>query len=161
MNATFSAEEHFRTGLQELDAGRAGEALEHFRAAQKLDPTSPRFRSFYGLCLGITERRFDKALELCRSAAKEEFYNASLYHNLARVHLTFGFKSEAIRYLRRGLMIDPNSDPIHQELVRLGERRSPVLGFLRRQNLLNRWFGRLRRRFQGPIRTIGEPARLG
>ena len=44
---------------------------------------------------------------LCRSAAKEEFFNPALYHNLARVHLAFGFKAEGIRYLRRGLMIDP------------------------------------------------------
>jgi hypothetical protein len=28
------------------------------------------------------------------------------------VHLAFGFKAEAIRYLRRGLMIDPASEPI-------------------------------------------------
>ena len=36
------------------------------------------------------ERAFDRALELCRSAAKEEFFNPELYHNLARVHLAFG-----------------------------------------------------------------------
>ena len=79
MNAICSAEEHFRRGeaaLQEEDHNRA---LEYFRAANRLDPTSPRYRSYFGLCLGLVERRFDKALDLCRSAAKEEFFNPALY----------------------------------------------------------------------------------
>ncbi|MGI9591625.1 MAG: tetratricopeptide repeat protein [Myxococcota bacterium] len=149
METTCCADEHFRAGIVELEAGRFDQALEHFRTAQKMDPARPTFRSYFGLCLGLTERRFDKALELCRSAAKEEFYNAGLYHNLARVHLAFGFKAEAIRYLRRGLMIDPKSQPILLELEELGRRRGPVLAFLRRQNPLNRLLGRLRSRMRG------------
>ena len=149
MDASFSAEEHFRRGNAELEAERFAAALEHFRAAQRLDPTSPRYRSYVGLCLGLAERRFDKALELCRSAAKEEFFNPLLYHNLARVHLAFGFKAEAIRYLRRGMMIDPECDAIASELRRLGVRRRPILSILRRQNLLNQWFGRLRKLLRG------------
>ena len=112
MDAHFSAEEHFCRGEAELEGGRHTAALEHFRAAHRLDPTSARIRSFYGLCIGLAESRFDRALELCRTSAKEEFFNPVLYHNLARVHLAFGFKAEAIRYLRRGLMIDPASAPI-------------------------------------------------
>lgn len=145
MDASFNAEEHFRLGNSGLEAGHYAEALEHFRAAHRLDPTSPRFRSYFGLCLGVAERRFDKALELCRSAAKEEFFNPALYHNLARVHLAFGFRAEAIRYLRRGLMIDPQCGPIAEELRGLGVRRRPVLRFLRRRNALNRLLGRVRR----------------
>jgi tetratricopeptide (TPR) repeat protein len=146
MDASHSAEEHYRRGSAELEAERFEGALEHFRAAHRLDPTSPRYRSYFGLCLGVAERRFDKALELCRSAAKQEFFNPDLYYNLARVHLAFGFKAEAIRYLRRGLMIDPDCEAIGAELRQLGVRRAPVLSFLRRQNRLNRWCGRLRKR---------------
>ncbi len=160
METTSGADEHFRCGLVDLEAGRSAEALEHFRTAQRLDPVCPSFRSYFGLCVGLSERRFDKALELCRSAAKEEFYNAGLYHNLARVHLAFGFKAEAIRYLRRGLMIDPKCQPIAAELERLGQRRGPPLGFLRRQNPLNRWLGFARQRFQ-PTSAEPEQARLG
>lgn len=148
MDASYSAEEHYRRGSAELEAEHFVGALEHFRAAHRLDPTSPRYRSYFGLCLGVAERRFDKALELCRAAAKQEFFNPDLYHNLARVHLAFGFKAEAIRYLRRGLMIDPACEAIGAELRQLGVRRSPVLGFLRRQNTLNRWCGLLRRRIR-------------
>lgn len=146
METVISAEDHFRQGCGHLQAERAPEALEQFRAAQRIDPANACFRSYYGLCLGLAERRFDRALELCRSAAREEFFNPLLYHNLARVHLAFGFKAEAIRYLERGLMIDPACDPIVQELHGLGMRRGPVLGFLRRGNRINRWLGKFRNR---------------
>ena len=45
MDATFSADEHFREGQSELERDRVDAALEHFRAAHRLDPTSPRYRS--------------------------------------------------------------------------------------------------------------------
>ena len=148
MTGNFSAEEHFRRGHAEFDAGRLAESLKHFATAHRIDPLSPRYRSYYGLCLGLVDRRFDKALELCRSAAKEEFFNPVLYHNLARVHLAFGFKAEGIRYLRRGLMIDPDDEVIQQSLVALGLRKEPVVRFLRRRHPLNRWFGRFYSRRQ-------------
>ncbi len=109
-----------------------------------MDPANARYRSFYGLCLALVERRFDRALELCRSAAKEEFFNPELYHNLARVHLAFGFKAEAIRYLRRGLMIDPANLAMTDDLQYLGRRQAPVLPFLPRRHAVNRWLGRVR-----------------
>lgn len=149
MNTIHSAEEHFRLGRAHLEAERHADALEQFRMTQRLDPTNASFRSYYGLCLGLADRRFDRALELCRSAAREEFFNPLLYHNLARVHLSFGFKAEAIRSLRRGLMIDPACAPIVREMRGLGVRRGPVLRFLRRGNPLNRWFGKLRERIHG------------
>lgn len=159
MDATFSSEEHFRRGQEELESGRHADALEHFRAAHKHDPANARYRSYFGLCLGLTERRFDKALELCRSAAKEEFFNSLLYHNLARVHLAFGFKSEALRYLRRGLMIDPECPAITGELEQLGLRRRPLLGFLHRRHPINRWLGRLRNHFVRVPAEL-EPSRV-
>ena len=149
MDANFTAEEHFRRGEEDLAEGRRDLALEHFRAAHRLDPMSPRYRSHFGLVLGLVERRLDRALELCRSAAREEFFQPAHYHNLARLHLAFGFKAEAIRYLRRGLMIDPDNEAIGAALRSMGVRRRPPLMFLRRQNFLNRWLGRLTGRNAG------------
>jgi tetratricopeptide (TPR) repeat protein len=149
MDATFTAEEQYRRGRALLAEDRHPDALECFRSAHQIDRANPRYRSFYGLGLGLVERRFEKALELCRSAAKEEFFNPELYHNLARVHMAFGFKSEAIRYLRRGLMIDPANTSLADDLARLGRRRMPVLQFLPRNHPVNRWLGRMRTRFGG------------
>jgi tetratricopeptide (TPR) repeat protein len=144
MNA-FTAEEHYRRGRELMEQDREAEALAEFRTAHNLDRANPRYRSFFGLMLALVERRFDRALELCRSAAKEEFFNPELYHNLARVHLAFGFKAEAIRYLRRGLMIDPGHAPMTHDLARLGTRRRPFLGFLPRRHPMNRLLGRCRK----------------
>ncbi len=154
MDTRFTAEEHFRRGRAALESGKHASALEHFRVAHKVEPTSPRYRSYYGLCLGISKRRFDQALELCRSAAKEEFFNPELYRNLAQVHLAFGFKAEAIRYLRRGLMIDPANQQILEDLRDLGVRRRPSLDFLPRSHLINRWLGFVRGR---PRSASGKP----
>ncbi|MEE9606225.1 MAG: hypothetical protein V3U03_00695 [Myxococcota bacterium] len=143
MDASFSAEDHFRRGQEALESQRHTAALEHFRSAHRLDPAVVRYRSYYGLCVALAERRLDRALELCRSAAKEEFFDPAHYRNLAHVHMAFGLKAEAIRYLRRGLTIDPDHGPILEDLRNLGVRRLPVLAFLPRRHALNRCLGRL------------------
>ena len=147
---TLSAEDHYRIGRTALDAGELPRAVTHLQSAYQLDGATPLYRSYYGLALGLAERQLERSVPLCRSAATDEFFNPVHFHNLARVHLACGFKAEAIRYLRRGLMIDPGNRAIGEELRRLGIRRRPPLGFLRRRNLLNRLLGRLLHRVQLP-----------
>ena len=156
MQRSVTAEECYRRGRDLLERGDVQLALEHFRSAHQVDRANPRYRSFYGLGLALVERRFDRALELCRSAAKEEFFNPELYYNLARVHLAFGFKAEAIRYLRRGLMIDPGNVAMQEELRRLGVRRRPVLSWLPRRHPVNRLLGRFIRVW-GVVEDESEP----
>ena len=155
MSSQASAQEHFRQGREELRDEALERALAHFRAAHRLDPGSARYRSFYGLSLGLCERRWEQALELCRSAARDEFFDPVHYHNLARLHLAFGFKAEALRLLRRGLMIDPDNNEISDALRRLGVRKRPPLSFLRRENKLNRWLGKVIERAR--LRPEPEP----
>ena len=145
MDAKFSAEEHYRRGCELLADERCPDAFEHFRAAHELERSNPRYASYYGLGLALVERRFNRAVELCRGAVKEEFFSPDLYRNLAQVHLVFGFKAEAIRYLRRGLMIDPGHALILADLESLGLRGQPVLGFLPRRHFVNRCLGRARK----------------
>ena len=83
--SSVTAEDHHRLGRDALVNNEAATALEHFRSAHQIDRANPRYRSYYGLALALVERRFDRALELCRSAAKEEFFNPDLYHNLAPI----------------------------------------------------------------------------
>jgi len=151
-----SAEEHFRRGSAAFDAGEHASALEDFRVAARLDSANATYRSYLGLATGLAERRLDQALELCRDAAREEFFNPVHYLNLARLHLAFGFKSEAVRLLRRGLMIDPENREIAGAMQSLGVRRRPPIAFLRRQHTVNRWAGWLLHR----LRVDPEPAEL-
>ena len=139
-----SAEECFVSGSELFERGETEEALVQFRAAHHRDAANARYRSYFGMCLGLAERRFEQGRDLCRSAVKQEFFNPDLYCNLARIHLAFGFKVEGIRYLRRGRMIDPANTAIADELHRLGLRTSPVLQFLPRRHALNRWLGAAR-----------------
>ena len=144
MHATHTAEQEISRGKALLEEGAHPEALERFRAAYALDRSNPRYRSYYGLGLALAERRLDRALELCRAAAKQEFFNPSSTTTWARVHLAFGFKTEGLRYLRRGLMIDPAHDGMRRELIELGRRQRPVLTFLPRRHPVNRLLGRCR-----------------
>jgi tetratricopeptide (TPR) repeat protein len=142
-----TSQQHFAEGRALLEEGKLEEALEEFERARAEDQSSARIRSYYGLCLGIVERRFDRAMELCQSAAKQEFFNPDLYLNMARLNLAFGFTSEALRYLRRGKMIDPANADIEAVMQELGLRVSPVLVFLPRRHVLNRWLGNARHFF--------------
>lgn len=146
MDARFSAEEYFRRGKEAFAADEFAAAYEQFRAAYELQPNDPRFRSYYGLCLGLVERRFKKALEICQSAVQEQYYDAELLHNLGRLHLAFGFKAEGVAYLRQGIRLDASRTDILEALRNFGIRRPPVLPFLPRRHLLNRWLGKVRYR---------------
>ncbi len=143
MTLSTEDERWLEQGRRLLEEDRGPAALEHFRAAYAREPGDARICSYYGLCLGLVERRYEESLSLCDQALKREFFNPELYLNLARVHLCFGFKVEAIRYLRRGQMIDPANDEIRLKLQQLGPRRRQVLAFLPRGHLLNRCLGRV------------------
>lgn len=139
-----TVERLFHEGKTLLEQGRQADALALLRDAHQAAPGSARIRSSYGLCLALVERRFDRGIELCRSAAKQEFFNPEQYLNLARLHLAFGFKAEAIRYLQRGRMIDPADPRIASAFSELGRRNPPVLRFLPRRHPINRWLGAAR-----------------
>ena len=136
-----SAHELLETGCSIYEGGDPDQALVYLRDAYCRDSRGARVRSYYGLCLGLSERRFEESGELCQSAARQEFFNPEHYLNLARLYLGFGFKAEGVRFLRRGLMIDPGHAAIHGILNDLGGRVSPVLGFLPRRHAINRWLG--------------------
>jgi len=142
--AESSSRETFERARVLFDEGDVPAALSLLEPAYARDGNDARVRSWYGLCLGLSERRFEEAVALCQSAAKQEFFNPDLYLNLARLYLAFGFKSEGVRYLRRGLMIDPSHREILDMLRDLGDRAAPVLGFLPRRHPVNRWLGAVR-----------------
>jgi hypothetical protein len=72
-----------------------------------------------------------------------------LYLNLARIYLAFDFKADAIRFLRRALMVDPENESVHRRLADLGIRRRPPIRFLPRNHAVNRFLGRMQARMLG------------
>ncbi len=127
-----------------LSEGDAEAAMLHLRPVFDDNPAHAQLRSHYGLALGLARRRYHEALDLCQSAVKQEFFNPDLYVNLVRLNLAYGFKADALRYLRRARMIDPANPAIQALFDQLGARSQPVLRFLPRRHALNRWLGRAR-----------------
>ncbi len=144
-----SAGAQFDAGHALFENGEVDAALDYFKLALEREPNSARFRSYYGLCLGLSSRAFEDSVGLCESAAKQEFFNPELYLNLARLYLGFGFRGQAVRYLRRGLMIDPSDASLSTLLKSVGDRRAPVLRFLPRRHPVNRWLGAARHALVG------------
>lgn len=148
-NGELTPDEHNRRGLALLEAGHGHEGFEHLSRAYLVDPQNARFRSSYALALALVRGQFLGAVELARAAVRQEFYNPDLYLNLARIYLAFDFKADAIRFLRRGLMVDPENDLVQKKLGELGIRRRPPIRFLPRNHAVNRLLGRMQARVLG------------
>ena len=138
------ARDAFERGRSQLQSNDLQSALVSLREAHAQAPDHAQIRSSLGLAVALGERDFEAARTLCESAAKQEFFNPELYLNLARVYLSVGRRPEALRYLRRGQMIDPGHAEIREAIVDLGMRRLPILPFLPRRHLVNRMLGSVR-----------------
>src|SRR4029079_1339226 len=116
------------------------------------------FYSFLGYGIALHDQRYQEAVKLCEFSIKVEFYQPDHYWNLARTHLLADDRRKAVQAVRKGLAIDSH----HPELLvlarQMGIRRSPVLPFLSRNNLLNRFLGRLRHLFTGKGKPAASPA---
>jgi Flp pilus assembly protein TadD len=134
----------FDRGAESLQSEQYDDALACLRRAHEMVPGHAQLRSMLGVAVACTERDFEQARALCESAAKQEFFNPDLYLNLSRVYLEFDRRSEAMRYLRRGQMIDPGHSRITEALFELGRRRPAVIPFLPRRHPLNRALGSAR-----------------
>ncbi len=104
---------------------------------------NPTATSYYAVSLARVEGNYDKAISLCLMAAEKEFYNPEIYLNLGRVFLMNGQKSVAVRAFRKGLKYDNSNMRLLDEIKRLGVRRRPVLAFLPRQHVVNKYLGKL------------------
>jgi tetratricopeptide (TPR) repeat protein len=151
------AEEAFRKGLNALRGGETAVARALFEAAIKLERRSgankiqPRYLSYYGLTLMEDPTRRPMALDCCRRAVKDEFFNAVLFLNLSRVYLRLGNRAEAHKAAMRGLALEPKHSAIQQHLSQMGVRGRPTIPFLDRSNFLNVTLGRMFRK--GPSRS--------
>jgi len=153
----------FLLGCAYLKEANYPEALSYFRrmlSAYEEDPSSvvpPELLSYFGLALALGENRIKEAVTYCTTAIKKEFYRSEFYINLAHVYLTANRRSSAVDVLYKGLKID-NQDPgILAELRKLGVRRKPVLGFLTRGHLLNKYLGLITSRLRPKDKEIRTP----
>ena len=132
-------EREFARGTAEFSKGNALAALAHFEKAVQLDP-QPRYLSYLGYCIALQRGQVQKGIGLCRQSIEEEPDVADHFLNLGRILLLSGNKVEALDVLRKGTVIAPNPE-IAALLESIGTRRPPVIGFLGRDNVLNKHLG--------------------
>ena len=135
------ARELYDRAVRSLEAKEYAEAALALQRAASVAPENARIRSLLGLSIAHHEKDFERARSLCESAAKQEFFNPDLYLHLANMYLVFGLRAEAMRYLRRGQMIDPGHAIIAASMAELGRRQMAVIPFLPRKHPINRALG--------------------
>lgn len=129
----------FNKGLEALGHGDTLSALACFEKAIKIE-NSPVNCSYFAFCIAKERGQFSKAISLCEESIKKEPENPVHYLNLGRVYLIAGKKEDAVKIFREGLSYEANQQIVN-ELNRLGTRKPPVIPFLNRKNLLNKYLG--------------------
>ena len=133
------AEKDFQRALQELRDGNVLAALACLERALKIWD-DPGWYSCLGFCIAKERGHVTHGFELCHQAIKHEPENPVHYLYLGKIHLLAGNKIEALETLRQG-MSKGSSPDIERLLVAIGTRKPPVLPFLSRDNMVNKYLG--------------------
>ena len=137
----------FEQSLEALRRGQGEVASRGFRFLLKEGSRDPRHASYCGLTIATVDGKLNDGRVLCEFAVREAFYDPEMHLNLARVYEHGGRRTQAIKSLREGLKVDPKDFRLRREYARLDRRAKPVVHFLRRDHLVNRFLGSLRTRF--------------
>jgi len=143
----------FREGVALLKNGYPQRALVRLRRAFECEKRNPYYLSFLGLSVARAERKWDQASELCEIAVHLKRQEAQFRLNLAEVYQLAGRRVQAIDTLDAALEVFSNDARLKRARSRVEKRRSPVLFFLDRDNVLNRQLGKLRHR---ALKRVGK-----
>ena len=108
--------------------------------------------SYLGYGIARYQRQIKEGIRLCEHAVKTQFYHADNHLHLARVYMLSKNRKGATEALAQGLALDPRHEGLRALKSERGYRRKPVLGFLRRDNPVNKALGRIRH----SMKTTGE-----
>lgn len=135
----------FIQGQRSFRQGDLKTALACFKSACQSTADVDLHAHLYASYLGYTQVLLNdiSGLNLCRRAAAEESRRGEVFENLVRAELKLGHRKQACEALRRGLRVDRTNPALKALRAEMGFRRSPVLGFLDRDNPLNRLLGKL------------------
>ncbi len=133
--------DHCRRGDWDTGIAYLARVAEQDSGSVELPST---YHSYLGYGLAYRKRRVREGLELCRHACRTHFFEPENFVNLARTCLLVGDRGEAFRTISQGYALDSKSPELRLLHSQLGVRRPPVLRFLGRRNLVNRWLGRFR-----------------
>jgi hypothetical protein len=134
---------------QTIDEGRAllasDPAAAHalFEKVWLRNTNDARVMSHYGLTLVRVEGDRQRGIRFCEEAVRRFPRSSEFLINLARALVETRNKEHAVRALSKAQSLDPSDPQVREAFEALGLRRRPVIWFLPRNFILNRWLGRL------------------
>ena len=141
-NHTETADQLFKEGLAAWKQRKIEKALHYFQKAHDIDPKEALFASYLGVTLvkaGILGRGF----ELCKLAVRKRPFNGDVLYNLGQAYVFANNRAQARKAFLLGAKSSRDGEPFLDALLHMGVRRKPLIGFLSRDHLLNRWLGKL------------------
>ena len=126
-------------GVEALDQNNTLSALFYFEKALDIEE-SPIISSYFAFCIAKERGQLSKAISLCEEAIKKDPESSIHYLNLGRIYLLSNKREDAIKIFREGLNYEANQK-IVDELNKLGTRKFPVISFLKRSSLMNKYLG--------------------
>ena len=140
-------EELIEAGTSALGLGEPLKALVLFERAAEIEET-PVVRSSLAYCMARERGQIKTGRRICEDLVLSDPDNLFHHLNLGRTLLLEGDRRGAIKAFRAAVAIEPHPQII-QELTQLGVRKPQVIGFLPRNNPLNKYLGLLRDRLAG------------
>ena len=148
---------------QGVNLCRRGEWRKGFEVLSAVAETEHRegelpgvFYSYLGYALARFRRDFSVALALAKHSTETRFFEPENFLNLARIELLVGNRRKAYASCVEGLRLDPEHPELRGLLERLGQRRSPPVGFLPRESPVNRALGRALHRLGSALEAARE-----
>ncbi len=142
-------DEYLELGLAYIKKKQWDAALNVLRMCEKghgtppVDALPPQLLSALGLCLAMAENKILTGLDYCEKAVQQESFRAEHHYHLGLVHLRDKNKKSAIRAFYKGLKFDRSHVETIKILQQLGIRKRRSIRFLRRENALNKFMGKL------------------
>ena len=133
------AERLFMKGVETLDQDNTLSALSYFEKAMNIEH-SLIISSYFAFCVAKERGQSNKAISLCKEAIKKDPESSIHYLNLGKIYLLSNKREDAIKIFRDGLNYEANQK-IVDELNKLGTIKLPVMSFLKRSSLLNKYLG--------------------
>jgi len=139
------AEEEYQLGSIFFKNKQWRTAARHFSLAERRTPRNDiqlhLYSSWHGLALVYSKDV--SGLNLCRHAAARKGIQARVFLNLVLAELKFNHRKRACDALNRGLRLDPRHHGLLSLRKQIRPRRRPCLNFLKRENPLNKWLGKM------------------
>jgi tetratricopeptide (TPR) repeat protein len=135
------AREQYQKGLKAIEQGKILEALALVEKALIKEPENPRYQSLFGLCISKERGQITEAIDICERSLKAEPDFIEHYIYLGQVYKRAGLSRDAIDVIRKGLKIDRKHPGLIAEIETFGLRKNPVISYLSRNNVLNKYLG--------------------